>query len=369
MNDPATEYRPGPFSPLGGRPTRDEPVLAPVFGSWRDMVGRTLLLHPLGAAAGVVLLVLDGGQSGLAAPVLLVATLGPLWLNNLTAWFVSVAPTKRLLDEPGRYVTAREGGLRYSTLAVALRIADVPEERWVLLRLGAGARAQLRADPRLWLVGPGRKGVALAATPGSAMLRVARVQSRPPRGARPVTPLAYGPSAPCDDAAVQAHMRSRRRISALSSVWWLLVLGWLVQSHLPVLLRTEDPGRNAWVLAAALAIAGLAVFSAGAYLTEFVRAGRAGRALTWTPLPATIDGEIEHSGHLTAHAKGRVRLPDGTERLVSFAGVSPDLLADVASSGLLWVLGALRHGGRAVAGVPGRPLAESVTLGRRTMEG
>ncbi|RBM21087.1 hypothetical protein DI005_12190 [Prauserella sp. PE36] len=366
MNEPVADYRPRPFSPLGDRPTRDEPLLAPVFANWRGMARRTLVSHLAGAVVGIVLLVVDDGHSGLAAPMLLIATLGPLWLYNLIVWVVNLAPAKALLDEPGRYVTTPEGGLRYSTLSVALRIADAPDERWVVVWLGAGARAQLRTDPRLWLVGPGRRGLALAASPGSAVLRVARVHNRPPHRARPVAALAHGPSAPCDDAVLQAHVRSRRRTAAIFSVSWLLVLAWLTQSHLPVLLRTADLDRHAWVLAAALALAGLAGISAGAHLTDFVRVGRAGRALTWTPLPATIDGDIAPNGHLSAYAEGRVRLPDGTERLVTFASVSPDLVADVASAGRLWILGALRPGGRAMAGIPARPLAESVTLGRRT---
>ncbi|MFF5987266.1 hypothetical protein [Prauserella flavalba] len=343
--------------PLGDRPARDEPLLGPPLLRLRRKARPTLLLYPLLTVPFAAGLVLGDPRAPLALPVLGTAFFGLGSLYNLVLWFTFLGrPAKKLLAQPVREMTATAAGMRVTRLRVTMRVAGAPEEQWLRMGLPAGLRTQLLAEPRLWVVGPDRKGRALVALPGATLLRPARITTVPPRRSRPANPVRQGLSAPCDDPVLCAHVRWVRRWSVLGTVAGAVSAGWLLQSALAA----------GWVDVTIPALAVVLLLSVVATLLPGLpRLSKAAHALTWTPLPAVLDDDIRFRSVLRMDATGRVWLPDGTQRTLRLRRVSPELVANIRCSRQLWIIGAPGAGGAALAGIPGQPVLDPVILGRR----
>ncbi|PXY30319.1 hypothetical protein BAY59_14040 [Prauserella coralliicola] len=343
--------------PLGDRPARDEPLLGPpLLRVWRK-TRPGLFLYPLLTVPFAAGLVLGDPRVPVALPVLGTAFFGFGGLYNLVLWLrFPWRVVKKLSTQPVREVTGTPAGLRVTRLRVAMRIAGAPEEQWLRMVLPAGLRTQVLAEPRLWVAGPDRKGRALVALPGAALLRPACITTAPPRRSRPPQPVPQGISAPCDDPVLGAHVRSVRRWSVLGTVAGAVSAGWLLQS------AQAAGGVDVPILALVVV---LLLSVATTLLPGLPRLSRAAHALTWTPLPAVLDDDIRFRSVLRMDATGRIWMPDGSQRTLRLRRVSPELVANVRCSRQLWVIGAPGAGGAALAGIPGQPVLDAVILGRR----
>lgn len=353
------------FEPRGDRPAREEPLIAPLMMSLVRRRRRALVLALLLLPLMALQLVVVGGSDAGALPVLAMIGAAALALVATCNWWHSrPAGWEKLLERPIRRVELAAADVRMTRSTAWLRVTAGPDELWIRSRATAALVGLVSARKGyVWILGPYSGGRVVAFLPGSILPGVARLRRAPVRGARPVAPVPGGPSAPKDDLVLIALVRFQRRV-----LWGLVavcvaIACWLSVSYGPDLSSYLSGDRAILAVASALIVALLVVAICG-NLTRLAQIGRAAHATSWTPLRVALDGLLRE-GATRVNVRGRVWLPDGTERSLRLRGVDVSVAASMQASGVVWVIGAPRANGSLTVGVPGHPLIGFGTVGRK----
>ncbi|SES08000.1 hypothetical protein SAMN05216188_12175 [Lentzea xinjiangensis] len=240
-----------------------------------------------------------------------------------------------LLDEPWRRVPADVAQRPENDYADRLLLGGL-----VLKGAFNDLADVVRSRREVFVCGPDARGRAVVRGAGSTSMYPAEVDEGE---YSPAPPADSEPGRPRDDERLRDGLRLTGSFVHLSCV--LTVLGVVVIGVLVAL--SVSPLAPAGLIAAALLMPGLSPFK----VAEAVRRQRhlvraVAESEEWTPVPTEL--LPWRRGH---HVAGIADLPGG-RALVRFPRPSPDLVANIAGTGVMWVAGT--HRDTAAVGVPGR---------------
>jgi hypothetical protein len=317
------------------------------------------------AVAGVVVAVREPDQQNWADQVISLGLVAAL-VTSLPVW--SILPGLRhravLAAHGWRPVTAkvvRGGPDRTQGACVLLAaVGDQPAHLRAPALLWPVQRVVL-ATGRIWLCGPDARGRAMLRADGLCGGPIpATVVRRLPAGQAPAVPGWTG-CRPADDPQVGWLVGvGRQRLRLLRSVVVLLVVvgGAALIPGDPL----AEPMVGVVLLLASVGLAGVLV---AASRRQRLLAALAGAATAWTPLPARLVSWTPRRGMSgPADAVLSTVGAEPAELSVRLPAASATLVANLAASGTLWLLGDPLPGGPVAVGLPGYPVLELAELGR-----
>ncbi len=320
------------------------PVFGSVLGSMRG--ARALwILAPLaapGAPAGLL-----SGRLGIVPAVVLLAA-----MTLVAAWgFWRSIPWKALTElareAPFVEMSLPPEGLFFAGANVYFKLPDA-DAGWAKARLREAGRLQLRAQRRVWLLGPDEKGRRFLQLPG--VLWPHRLKAVPdlPDGAVRQDPVEQRILPPEADEVLLAHRRWIVR--GIRSLFGAVVVVLLLLGTGQVVVFLEDPARDSfgillWLVYSIV----LVVLGAGAAKGMLKPLPRG----KWTEMVAVPHAPplIGVSGLSTITC--RVQWGNGWWSDVVLSKVDPALAANIWGTHRLWVLGEPFRGATTFAGVPG----------------
>lgn len=334
-------FEPDPAAPSGA---------LPIFGEFLDKLGkrvaRNIALCVVSLLLGSWLFFLD---AGLALPLLLVGLFGCYLGFSIYCWVTSVPPV-RLKSTPFRLVDLGQDDLVMAGKTVGIRL---PDGRWLHIWLPLAWRLQLAGQRRIWLLGDGDRVFALL--PGNLVVQRGRVVDSPPPGAIPLPPASRAPAAPRNDVVLGAHRRFVNR------TLWIISTAYGVFGALAAWASVDYPHPDNGLPVVVTAVkVGFGLF----WLVLMKAAADSGKPLTaenWTELRLVPDGPMRINAQGLARLSGRTMLADGREIGVRIVKADPSMVANIVTTGQLWVVG-MPSCGTVIIGVPGYPVTGKARL-------
>jgi hypothetical protein len=188
---------------------------------------------------------------------------------------------------------------------------------------------------------------------------VGRIRTEPAAGSAELLVVSREPTPPNADPVLLAMVGGGRQSLIRFVVAFAIVIAGLVGIAVATFPSLDS---NAIVVfATTMALLFLIV------VITVVRAGSiAGKVRVethWTELIAVIDSGISTSAAGIATAVGRATLPDGSQVPLRLTKVNVNLVANIAATGRLWIMGPAKVGVKIRIGVPGYPFSGAATLG------
>ncbi|MFK0249414.1 hypothetical protein ACIQUM_32350 [Amycolatopsis azurea] len=341
------------LEPLRDRPAVEMPVFGALLGTMRGTRGLWFVV-PF-AVPGATGVLASDGVGVITALVLL------LLVTGLLAWRAPLSiPWKALADlarkEPFRELSLPPEGLFAVGAKVYFRLPGT-EVAWAEARLPKPALLQLRAQRRLWLLGPDEKGRRFLQQPGVLWPRRVKTVTALPDGATRLDAVDQRRVPPEEDVVLIAH---RRRlvggiVSLFAGVSGTLVLLLAGQIYAVAEEMTDDLAGIIF-----LAVSGMVFFILGIEAAKgMVKPLPRGK---WTEMVAVPHGppRIGIAGMATLAC--RVQWPNGWWSDVFLSRVDPSLAANVWATQRLWILGEPFRGATTFAGVPGHAVLGRVSF-------
>ena len=355
--------------PVEGAPAAADPATEWALRALRASVLAPAILSLIGVAVAIVI-----GIAGVAEVfVLVIALAGVLGLSAgapvTLRWLRWRGPVRTLLDtQPWRPADVSVfRAARGRTPGCRLRVLDAGGETMWLSAVGLGWSGQqvLARTGRAWLVGPDAEGNAAVRSSGLAVpIAMAQVGAQLPADVIVEAEQRAPRRAPKarDDVVVANLIAGPRRRSRTDLVAPVLLLGLAVVVLVAVLRSNHAAPRYGETLAWVLAVLAALVAFAGWRIARLLRTSRIDRMLAagpWRAVPVDLDGEPDPR---KTQLRGNATLPGGGTVGVSVPKAGFVLTANVAATGLLWVVGEPEAGCRTVAGLPGYPLLAVATF-------
>jgi hypothetical protein len=355
-------------------PAGDAPAAADPATEWALQAFRTAVLAPAVLSMIAIAVAIAISLAGVTEVfVLIVALAGLLGLSAgaqvTLRWLRWRGPARALLEaHPWRAADVsvfRQA--RGRSVGCRLRVLDASGEPIWLSAVGLGWSGQqvLARTGRVWLVGPDADGIVAIRSSGLAVpIAMAHVSAqqradvlveaaqRAPRRA----PKAR------DDVVVANLIAGPRRRSRTDMVAPVLLFGLAVVVLVAILRSNHAAPRYGELLGSVLVVLALLAGFAGWRIARLIRTSRIDRMLAagpWRAVPIDLTGAPDPRKH---ELRGNATLPDGGTVEVSVPRAGFVLAANVAATGLLWVVGEPEAGRRTVAGLPGYPLLAVATF-------
>ncbi|TDQ05064.1 hypothetical protein [Labedaea rhizosphaerae] len=355
-------------------PAGDAPAAADPATEWALRALRASVLAPAILSMIAIVVAIAVGLAGVAEVfVLVIAFAGVLGLSAgapvTLRWLHWRGPVRTLLDtqpwRPADVSVFRPA--RGRTPGCRLRVLDASGEPVWLSVVGLGWSGQqvLARTGRAWLVGPDAEGNAAIRSSGLAVpIAMAQVGAQQPTDVIVEAAQRAPRRAPKarDDVVVANLLAGPRRRSRTDLVAPVLLLVLAVFVLVAVLRSNHAVPRYGEMLGWALAILAVLVAFAGWRIARLLRTSRIDRMLAagpWRAVPVDLDGEPDPRN---PQLRGNATLPGGGTVAVSVPKAGFVLTANVAATGLLWVVGEPAAGRRTVAGLPGYPLLAVATF-------
>ncbi|WP_181773052.1 hypothetical protein [Amycolatopsis pittospori] len=328
-------------------PLRDQPAVAmPVFGSVLGAMrgARAFwILAPL-AAPGVPAAYLSGGLG--VVPAALFLLLG----TSAAAWGFSRSTPWKALTELARNASFAEVSLPPEGLFFlhAKAYFKLPDSTWAAVRLPKAARLQLRAQRRVWLLGPDEKGRRFLQLPGVLWPHRVKVVPDLPADAVRQDVIEQRLAPPEEDVVLIAHrQRIVRGMLSLFAIA-MVVLASLAVGQVLVMIEDVSKGGTGILVwfTYAVVVSVLGIEAAKGMLKPLPRG-------KWTEMVAVPHAPplLGVSGLATLAC--RVHWPNGWWSDVVLSRVDPALAANIWATQSLWVIGEPVRGATTFAGIPG----------------
>jgi hypothetical protein len=355
-------------------PIEDAPAAADPATEWALHAFRTALLAPAVMSLIAIVVAIAIGLAGVTEVfVLVVALAGLLGLSAgapvTLRWLRWRGPARALLEaQPWRAADVsvfRQA--RGRSVGCRLRVLDASGEPIWLTAVGLGWSGQqvLARTGRVWLVGPDADGTVAIRSSGLAVpIAMAQVTDQQPADLLVEAAQRAPRRAPKarDDVVVANLLAGPRRRSRTDMVAPVLLLGLAVFVLVAILRSNHAAPRFGELLGSVLVVLALLAGFAGWRIVRLIRTSRIDRMLAagpWRAVPVDLAGKPDPRKQ---ELRGNATLPDGGTVEVSVPRAGFVLAANVAATGLLWVVGEPEAGRRTVAGLPGYPLLAVATF-------
>jgi hypothetical protein len=354
----AAQERVRVFEPEPGWTISGHPLLNELHERGRKRVRRGLVVFPLSVVAMIAVLLPDVPLIG-AGPFIGMLGLGLLAVvAQLITYFYTVRPSYGLRNAP--FFEVRPAELLVSGRKISFPLPGDGERRWVVVKLASAQRVVLAGIRRMWLLGPDQSGRVGVLLPGAVAGRGGWIRAEPAPGSVLLAAQSREPVAPKDDPVLRAYFRTAARTNLIFATLQFAAAGLAFWTFGGI----EAPdGIGDFAVGLMLGLAVMMVLLGCCLLVPLYRLHQAITVPNWTELGIRLDGGIQANGTIVANAAGRVLLSDGREVTVKLPKANVNLLATVAETGRLWVLGTPRPGSRAYVGLPGYALLSVVKFG------
>jgi hypothetical protein len=347
------------LEPRPDRAANADPLLMDLVDKGQQRLVIQSILCPLLIAMGVFDYSVNADR--VVIPVFLVVMFTFLWFFWLRMYFRAFRPLKKLLDGAFRELWPGQGGILAAESKVSLRVPGDGDAQWLVVRLHPAQRVQLAGQRRLWVLGPGRSGYAYVVLPGSLVGVIGRLRAEPAPGSVELPVESREPTPPNADPVLLARLGWLRKAQYRGVVAFaVMAVGFgLIAAAVGFSSSEDDDSIVTVTITVAVMLALGALF-----ILRFARkAGKPPAETHWTELIAVVDGGISTTAGGIANAVGRATLPDGSQVLLRLIKVDVNLVANVAATGRLWVLGPPKVGEKIKIGLPGYPFFGSARLG------
>ena len=357
-------------------PAGDAPAAADPATGWALQALRASVLAPAVLSLIAIVVAIAIGIAGVTEVfVLIIALAGLLGLSAgapaTLRWLRWRGPARELLDtqpwRPADVSVFHQPRGRARALGSRLRVLDASGEPIWLSVLGLNWSGQqvLARTGRVWLVGPDDEGnVAIRSSGLAVPIAMAQVGAQQPADVLVEAQQRAPRRAPKarDDVVVANLLAGPRRRSRTDLVAPILLLGLAIVVLVAILRSDHAAPRYGELIGSVLVILVLLAAFAGWRVSRLVRTSRIDRMLAagpWRPVPVDLDGTPDPRKQ---ELRGNATLPDGGKVGVSVPRAGFVLAANVAATGLLWVVGEPSAGCRTVVGLPGYPLLAVATF-------
>ncbi len=317
------------------------PVFGRLLGAMRG--ARALwLLVPL-AAPGTPALLNEGLDVTLAAVLLVLVTFAVVWALRLSIPWKALSELAR--KAPFLELSLPPEGLFSAGTKVYFKL---PDAAWAEVRLPKAARLQLRAQRRVWLLGPDEKGRRFLQLPGVLWPHRVKAVTDLPDGAERSDAVDRRIAPPEEDVVLIAHRR--RIVGRIRFVFAAVVVAFVLLAAVKVLAIADHTSDSLTGLMVLLICAPVSLILGIDAVNGMLKPLPRGK---WTEMVA-----VPHSPPLVG-ASGlatfvcRVYWPDGWWGDVYLSKVDPALAANIWATQRLWILGEPSRGTATFAGVPG----------------
>ncbi|MBB5854267.1 hypothetical protein ACFQ05_13235 [Amycolatopsis umgeniensis] len=275
-----------------------------------------------------------------------------LLVTGVLAWRLPWSIPWKALAELARKESFRELSLPpeglFAVGAKAYFKLPGTEVAWAEARLPKPALLQLRAQRRVWLLGPDEKGRRFLQQPGVLWPRRVRTVTAPPDGAARLDAVEQRRVPPEEDVVLIAH---RRRV-----VRGICSLFAAVEITLVLLVAIQIYAIAEGIIDEMAGVIVLSIFAMVFFVLGIEAAKDIVKPLSrgkWTEMVAVPHGPplIGASGLATLAC--RVQWSNGWWSDVHLSKVDPSLVANILATQRLWIIGEPFRGTATFAGVPG----------------